>query len=66
MAARGLVGRVDEQGQVNASVTIEGVRRMALARPAHLAAVQRWLIDPLADPAALRAALDALRGTQRT
>ncbi len=64
MAGRGLVERSDTPASVQATVTEEGARRMALARPAHLAAVQRWLIDPLADPAALRAALEALSGRQ--
>lgn len=62
MAARGLLSRLDTPPQVQATLTDEGRRRMALARPAHLAAVRRYLIDPRPDAAALRAALEALSG----
>lgn len=60
MAARALVSRSGVETHV--TVTTEGTRRLSLARPAHLAAMRRWLVGPLADPQALRAALEALSG----
>ncbi|MGV1010632.1 MAG: helix-turn-helix transcriptional regulator [Dermatophilaceae bacterium] len=62
MAARDLVDRSGVQGNVEATTTAEGNRRLALAKPAHLAAIKRWLIDPAEDPTALRATLEALSG----
>lgn len=61
MADRGLAGRSGAQTNVLVAVTDEGSRRMALARPAHLAALRRALIEPLEDPRVLRTALEALR-----
>lgn len=64
MADRGLVTRepASEGGGVDVIATADGAAAVAVARPAHAAAVRRHLLEPLAggDQAAFRAALDRL------
>jgi DNA-binding MarR family transcriptional regulator len=60
MAARGLVVREGAESQVEVVPTAAAAERLGVAYPAHLAEMRRRLVDPLPDPGALRAALQAL------